>query len=428
MNSMSNNEDERLRKTTIAFLKDFAEQSYENAVECIDWLEKQVQKPTDETAPKFHEGEWIIRSAEGFKHNSYLVKEVKDYYVCEDLKGRRVTFTFSDVHKNFKLWNISDAKDGDVLTWDNSKCIAVFKNIYDEDSFNGYGFVGHCTGTFESGLSFHDIEGARPATKEQRDTLMKAMADVGYTFDFEKKELKKVEQKLDDEIESRFKVGDWIVNRLDDLWHIDSFDKKNYQISDGKGNYNYFSILKQDEMHLWTIKDAKHGDVLAYDTVVLIFDHLGTFENRPIIYSWYFADSKKFYGMGTSDPDRWEVEGFYPATKEQRTELFLKMHEAGYEWDDEKKELKKIEQKSVIKMITPEESLGISSEEYNKIVDECIYGDDKPAWDEEDEKNWQGVIDEIKANRSSAPDYDIKVYDKYIDWLKTLKQRLGGEK
>ena len=41
INSMSNKDNERLRKTTIAFLKDFAEQGYENAVECIDWLEKQ---------------------------------------------------------------------------------------------------------------------------------------------------------------------------------------------------------------------------------------------------------------------------------------------------------------------------------------------------------------------------------------------------
>ena len=38
------NEDERLRKTAISFLKDFAEQGYENAVECIDWLEKQGKK------------------------------------------------------------------------------------------------------------------------------------------------------------------------------------------------------------------------------------------------------------------------------------------------------------------------------------------------------------------------------------------------
>ena len=39
--TMNNKDDERLRKTTIAFLKDFAEQGYENAVECIDWLERQ---------------------------------------------------------------------------------------------------------------------------------------------------------------------------------------------------------------------------------------------------------------------------------------------------------------------------------------------------------------------------------------------------
>lgn len=36
----SKEDDERLRKTAVAFLKNFAEQGYENAVECIDWLEK----------------------------------------------------------------------------------------------------------------------------------------------------------------------------------------------------------------------------------------------------------------------------------------------------------------------------------------------------------------------------------------------------
>lgn len=37
--------------------------------------------------------------------------------------------------------------------------------------------------------------------------------------------------------------------------------------------------------------------------------------------------------------------------------------------------LKKAKQDSYF--ITPEESLGISSDEYNEIVDECIFGDDK---------------------------------------------------
>lgn len=48
INSMGNKDDERLRKTTIAFLKDFVEQGYENAVECIDWLEKQGEQKSIE--------------------------------------------------------------------------------------------------------------------------------------------------------------------------------------------------------------------------------------------------------------------------------------------------------------------------------------------------------------------------------------------
>ena len=50
---MSDKDNERLRKTTIAFLKNFAEQGYENAVECIDWLENQ-------STPQIRTGiEWV---------------------------------------------------------------------------------------------------------------------------------------------------------------------------------------------------------------------------------------------------------------------------------------------------------------------------------------------------------------------------------
>lgn len=53
--NMSNKDDERLRKTTIAFLKDFAEQGYENAVECIAWIEKQG----DQSLPQTNERAWL---------------------------------------------------------------------------------------------------------------------------------------------------------------------------------------------------------------------------------------------------------------------------------------------------------------------------------------------------------------------------------
>ena len=48
----------------------------------------------------------------------------------------------------------------------------------------------------------------------------------------------------------------------------------------------------------------------------------------------------------------------------------------------------------------------------------------KPAeWSEEDERNLQGVIDEIEANKNQAPDYDIATYDRFLSWLKSLKER-----
>lgn len=150
------------------------------------------QKPTDKTEPKFEVGDWIIRSAEGFKHNTYLVTEVKDYYVCEELKGRRVTFTFNDVHKNFKLWDISDAKDGDALAVKGAPFI--YKNN-DKDYVYLYCGVNLSNEFVEAKKidSWNNNNKVYPATKEQRDTLFAKMRDEGYMWDAKKKELKKIE-------------------------------------------------------------------------------------------------------------------------------------------------------------------------------------------------------------------------------------------
>ena len=139
MNSMSNKDDERLRNTAIAFLKDFAEQGYENAVECIDWLEKNGKDK----------------------------------------------------------WTIKDAKDGDVIQL--GKVTAIFKKYIGREKC-----ICYCS--FCKDVNFEGFEipiengddnvyggyNATPATKEQRDVLMKAMNDAGYEWDAEKKELKKL--------------------------------------------------------------------------------------------------------------------------------------------------------------------------------------------------------------------------------------------
>lgn len=54
--------------------------------------------------------------------------------------------------------------------------------------------------------------------------------------------------------------------------------------------------------------------------------------------------------------------------------------------DEAKEMIAWLEKQGEQKIKTPEESLGIDSDTYNKIVDECIYGEQKPAWSEEYEK------------------------------------------
>ena len=148
------------------------------------------------------------------------------------------------------------------------------------------------------------------------------------------------EQKSADKIEPRFKVGDWVVNKFGDSWHIDSLDKKNYQVSDGKGNYNYFPISKQDEMHLWTIKDAKDGDVLVHNSF-MFDDFIFIYNNTSILqaYCYYSNERNRFIIEDRGHHCPWNMQEVTPATKEQRDLLFQKMKEAGYEWDAEKKEL-----------------------------------------------------------------------------------------
>ena len=70
--------------------------------------------------------------------------------------------------------------------------------------------MGYCHVNTDDGRFYDDIGRnecfclidavVNPATKEQREQLEKAMADAGYTFDFNKKELKKIEQKLSENV------------------------------------------------------------------------------------------------------------------------------------------------------------------------------------------------------------------------------------
>ena len=75
------------------------------------------------------------------------------------------------------------------------------------------------------------------------------------------------------------------------------------------------------------------------------------------------------------------------------------------------------------KIKTPEESLGIDSDTYNKIVDECIYGEQKPDWSKEDEEIHRKCICAMRASACGFPEEE-KFVEQVDNWLKSIKYRV----
>ena len=145
---------------------------------------------------------------------------------------------------------------------------------------------------------------------------------------------KQGEQKPTDKVESKFKIGDWIVN------NINNHSREILHIYDIRGDRYYFNgniplswcIKECDEKsHLWTIQDAKEGDVLAFDdNTIVIFKDL---YNSTTFHSYCHIEDGIFSISKDEMPGWWEGKGFVPATKEQCDLLFQKMKEAGYKLD-----------------------------------------------------------------------------------------------
>ena len=203
VNSMSIKDDERLRKTTIAFLKDFAEQGYENAVECIDWLEKQDElrstdkeeptdynsidpcfgKPIDNVEPKFKVGDWISHNTANF------VFQVVSFGSCgyEVINRDNYTKTISfDNEDKYHLWTLQDAKPYDILATKSGRPF-IFKGFSDvKHPNNPTAYCGINTlddFIISSGTCWWTDEEVYSATKEQYDLLFQKMKEAGYRWE-----------------------------------------------------------------------------------------------------------------------------------------------------------------------------------------------------------------------------------------------------
>ena len=162
-----------------------------------------------------------------------------------------------------------------------------------------------------------------------------------------------------------FKVGDWVVDQtfagpegyigevgiIEGVTMLGDAKKENYYAirgTDGKLLGGTDGLVCEHYLRPWAIEDAKDGDALVcYSEVKGIpIEQVGIFKryvgrhggcsNTFLTYTGIDWDGNIIINgyMGSTN--------ILPATKEQRNLLFQKMKEAGYQWDADKKELKKI--------------------------------------------------------------------------------------
>lgn len=191
---LKESEDEKIRKALIEYFNAYPKDYYGElkTSSILAWLEKQgKQNHTNNVEPKFKIGDFVVDNC------GYVWKIegiINQFYILEGIDGGESRPTIEWVDNTFHHWTIQDAKPGDILV-DEDNNIGIYQ-VKDDADWHSYIYLGcdnHLYG-FNIG-GYHNIKNTKPATKEQRNKFERAMVDAGYTFDFEKKEWKKIERK-----------------------------------------------------------------------------------------------------------------------------------------------------------------------------------------------------------------------------------------
>ena len=157
-------------------------------------------------------------------------------------------------------------------------------------------------------------------------------------------------KKSADKIKPRFNVGDWVVFITSgSIYQVEKKENYEYTLRHILGGSLCVPFSNDVFIREWTIEDAKDGDVLSLCTEYkgnkmlqtgIIEKYAGEYVGCSNMHTFKIYAGVNWDNnlqidkyMGCSD--------IHPATKEQRDLLFQKIKEAGYEWDADKKELKK---------------------------------------------------------------------------------------
>ena len=183
---LKKSEDELIREELIHFLEtcqDTRLVANQKREEWIEWLEKQCgKKLSDKVEPKFKVGDWIVDICS--PRNPYKIIEVcESWYKIIDTDDSHYSISFKLGAKDFRLWTIRDAKDGDVLA---NKDGCVF--IYNPSESIGSTVRSYCYLSVQGNFLLEDyntgswlyVNKITPATREQRDLLFSKMKEAGF--------------------------------------------------------------------------------------------------------------------------------------------------------------------------------------------------------------------------------------------------------
>ena len=162
-------------------------------------------------------------------------------------------------------------------------------------------------------------------------------------------EVEEIEVEDANEVEPKFKVGDWIASKGLNTALVVNIDDDKYKVEFIDGGKGFPHIEYVDRFfHLWTIEDAKDGDVLVSLSRMHPFIFNGHYdEDTDYVYAYcgisdIIKDDSFYFDKYPDEEFKvWDsVENVRPATRDQCNLLFSKMRDSGYEWDSENKELK----------------------------------------------------------------------------------------
>jgi hypothetical protein len=247
-------------------------------------------------------------------------------------------------------------KDGDIifthahnLKMGSNTWISIFKEnsvkgvvTYAGIKLSGEGYYDNT----DELCSHDDIINQRLATEEEKERLFKVIEEHGYKWNSKAKTLEPIQ---------KFKIGNWVVDDCSDVWNIKGILNQFYLLECVEGGESRPTIDWVDKtFHLWTIQDAKDGDIIftqckSGNIWISIFKKKMRFSGEVKTYVDYHSNTNddnidhcyvNTYGVSLCTEEDIVIQR--PATEGEKKKLLKAIEDKGYRWNAVNKSLEKL--------------------------------------------------------------------------------------